>query len=147
MASHSNSRFAILTYVSKNERVKLPLIQNYPSRKEWEVVCWEKLLKSPELFRFLIPSRERHTLVAKAYALEALGSSQSYREISKAVWLSPQTISDLKKALVKKEYESYSERKKREPKKKAHYFSKTGYPKRSSGRPRRTKYGTIYMPN
>ncbi|TRZ64761.1 MAG: hypothetical protein D4Q79_00880 [Spirochaetia bacterium] len=128
--------------------VILPLIKNYPSRKEWEVVCWRKILESKELLNLLITSNEGHNLVMRAVVMEGLFSGKSYKQISEELWLSPQTISSIKKALKEKAYRSYRERGKTERKKKVYSSWSRPAPKRSrpKGVPRRTKYGTVYFP-
>lgn len=125
----------------------LPPIHNYTSRKEWETACWDTISKSKELLQLLITSYERHHLIMRAAALEGLGVGKSYRQIGRELWLSPQTISVIKKAISEKNYRSYLERSKKERKKKK-YGSKIISVKstRPRGTPRRTKYGTIYLP-
>lgn len=126
----------------------LPPINNFPSRKEWENACWRKILESKDLLQLLISAHERRRLVLRAAALEGLASGKSYRQVSKELWLSLQTISGVKKVVSEKEYRSYLERSKKERKKKK--YSGIGLlppkPKKPKGRPQRTKYGTIYMP-
>lgn len=124
----------------------LPLINNYSSRTEWENVCWEKILKSKELLRLLITANERHNLVSRAATLNRLAAGKSYRQIGDELWLSSQTISNIKKALKEKSYKSYFERSKKERKKKKYSSDQKSYKSKPGGIPRRTKYGTIYMP-
>ncbi len=125
----------------KNTGPELPSIEKFASRREWEAVCWESLLKCPELIRLLATSRDRRAFAAKAYAVQGLKSGKSYREIGKESWLSPQTISALQKAIIRHEYQSYSEY--------GRTREKPGSPLRSSRSPRRrvrTKYGTLRIP-
>lgn len=124
----------------------LPSISDSPSRREWENICWEKILKSKELLRLLITSNERHNLTMRVAALNRLISGKNYRQISEELWLSPQTISGIKKAFKEKSYQSYLERSKKERKKKKYSFDQKPFKPKSGGIPRRTKYGTIYMP-
>lgn len=126
----------------------LPPIKNYSSRREWQDACWQKILGSKELLQLLLSAHERRRLVLRAAALEDLASGKSYRQISKELWLSLQTISGIKKAVSEKEYRSYLERSKKERKKRKYTGDGllSSKPKKSRGRPVRTKYGTIYMP-
>ncbi len=134
--------------MNKKESTAIPPIDNYHSRQEWEVACWRKILKSKELLQLLITSHERHNLVRRLAAMDRLISGKSYREIGKELWLSPQTISAVKKAITKRAYRSYLERSQKERKKRKYssnpVSAKSGA--RPRGRPLRTKYGTIYMP-
>lgn len=126
--------------------VVLPLISNYSSRQEWEAACWQKILKSEELLELLVTANERHNLVNRAVALNEIISGKSYQQISEELWLSPQTISGIKKSVSGKKYQSYFERSKKERKKKQYSFNQSAVKSKSAGRPWRTKYGTIYMP-
>ena len=128
--------------------VVLPLIKNYSSRKEWEIACWRKILTSSELLNLLIAPNERYNLVLRAAALDGISSGKSYRKIGEELWLSPQTISSIKKALQEKNYRSYRERGKTDRKKKVYNSIPKRTPKKEwhEGTPRRTKYGTIYLP-
>jgi len=122
----------------------IPSVGDYLSREEWENACWRKVSESKELLRLLITSYERHNLVMRAAALQGLASGKSYREIGKELWLSPQTVSGIKKAASERTYRSYLERSKKERKRRK-YDSGLSSPKpKYRGRPRRTKYGTIY---
>ena len=130
----------------KKALVAIPPIGHHPSRKKWEAASWEKILKSEDLLRLLITSHERHDLVMRAAALDRLFSGKSYKQIGEELWLSPQTVSGIKKAALSKTYRSYLERSKKERKKKI-YSSKIKVGKiRPFGRPRRTKYGIVYIP-
>ncbi len=130
----------------EKELIIIPPVSNYPSRKEWEDACWEKILTSKDLLQLLITSHERHDLVMRAAALDRLFLGKSYKQIGEELWLSSQTVSGIKKAAFGNTYKSYLERSKKERKKKI-YSSNTKIRKlRPSGTPRRTKYGTIYIP-
>ena len=125
----------------------MPPINNFASRNEWEIACWEKILKSKNLLQLLIPVHARHALVIRAVTIDILNSVKSYKQIEEELWLSPQTISGIKKSLREKTYKSYLERSKKERKKKIYSSSintKSGF-SRPIGIPRRTKYGTVYM--
>jgi len=135
----------------KNEVAKglgmVPPIGNYLSRKEWENACWRKVSESKELLNTLTTSHERHNLAIRAAAIQGLASGKSYREISKELFISTQTVSSIKKALSEKTYRSYPERSEGKRKKKEHDFIPSRFKPKHRGRPVRTKYGTIYLPN
>ena len=134
--------------MNRKELTVIPPIHNYSSRQEWEAVCWQKILKSKELLQLLVTSHERHNLVRRAAALDRLISGKSYRKIGNELWLSPQTISGIKKAINERAYHSYLERSQKERKKRKYSSDPISTKLRAMprGRPRRTKYGTIYMP-
>ena len=119
-------------------------MNSFTSRKEWEAACWEEVMNAKELLALLVTAHERRDLVMRAAAVDGLLSGKSYTKIGEELWLSPQTISGLKKAISEKGYKSYLERSKKERKKKTYSF--TSSPRRRSGTPRKTKYGTLYMP-
>src|SRR3989344_6766466 len=98
--------------------LKMPPINNYSSRKEWEAVCWKKILRSKNLLKLLITAHERRDLVMRAAAIDRILSGKSYNQIGEELWLSPQTVSGIKKALREKIYTSYLERSKKERQKK-----------------------------
>lgn len=124
----------------------LPVINDCSSRAEWENFSWQKILSSKELLELLITSSERHDLVMRAAALNRLIAGKNYKQIGDELWLSPQTISSIKKILREKSYQSYSERSKKERKKKKYSSDQKPSRPKPGGVPRRTKYGTIYMP-
>lgn len=119
-------------------------INRYNSRKEWEEANWEKLIKQPKILESFITEYERHILVLRVAVVARLNNGKSYREISKELWLSPQTISSIKKAINKKGYESYRKTGKTERKPKV-LNSELQNKKKFQGRTKRTKYGTIYF--
>ncbi|MDP2696474.1 MAG: Trp family transcriptional regulator [bacterium] len=100
--------------------ITLPPIKNYSSRSEWELACWQKIIASPKLLRLLVTARERHNLVMRAATIDRLITGKSYTQIGEELWLSPQTISGVKKALKEKGYRSYFERGKKERKKRVY---------------------------
>ncbi len=128
----------ILGGTGKKASLIIPQISGYSSRKEWEEACWQEILRSGT-FQSLTTASERHNIVMRAAAMEGIASGKSYRQISKELFLSLQTISGIKKAISEKTYRSYAERSKKERKRK---------PKRKFYRTehkpaRRTKYGRI----
>ncbi len=131
--------------VGKNKLPAMPMLSDYGSRAEWENACWRKISASKNILDIISTSSERHDLVMRAVAIEAIASGKSYRKIGEELWLSSQTISSIKKALVGNNYRSYSERSKGKRKKKAYSYSKS-HKYGPRGTPRRTKYGIVYMP-
>lgn len=132
--------------ISNKKPPTMPALKNYNSRTEWESACWGKVLSSKDLLELLVTSNERHDLVMRATAVDALVSGKSYKQIGEELWLSPQTISGIKKALTENNYRSYLERSKKERKKKVYSHSMEPRRLRPSGTPHRTKYGTVYIP-
>lgn len=131
--------------MDKKKLIKMPPLKDYHSRQEWEAACWQKILNSKELLSLLITSYERHDLVKRAIAIDRLMIGKTYQQIAEELLISPQTISVIKKAIKEKVYRSYPARKERRKKE----YSVDERPikrKRPKGRPRRTKYGTIYIP-
>ncbi|HUX36145.1 MAG TPA: hypothetical protein VMV71_03895 [Candidatus Paceibacterota bacterium] len=128
----------------KNKLPIMPSINDYGSRAEWENDCWHKIAASKDLLELLSTSGERHDLVMRAAAIDAITSGKSYKQIGNELWLSPQTISGIKKALTENNYRSYPKRKER----KKRVYSRD--PKAGRARPRgrrvKTKYGTLYIP-
>ena len=129
------------------DKFALPPINRYSSRQEWEEACWRKILKSNNLLKLLVTSYERRNLVMRATVMAGVNSGKKYKQIAEELWLSPQTISSIKKALRENSYRSYRERSKKERKKKVYSSSPVSSQKRKHhGKPVRTKYGTVYLP-
>jgi Trp operon repressor len=132
-----------------NPQLEISLISRYSSRKAWEEAAWSAILaylvrlRSSEVAgRFLnivLTALERRKMLTRAAALDRIRSGKSYREIGEELWLIPQTISTIKKALRESSYRSYHERGKTERVKKTY----SPMPKRSPKRRVQTKYGTI----
>jgi len=133
--------------MDKKQLMNLQSIDKYSSRKEWEEACWRKISKPDELLPLLISSSERHELIMRAAVLKELLSGKGPRQISRELFVSTQTIGAIKKSMNENGYRSYSERDKKERKKKI-YSIDNGPIRRKwpEGRPKRTKFGTIYMP-
>lgn len=132
--------------VKKKALSTLPQIGRYSSRKEWEDACWHKILKSGDLLGLLMTSYERHNLVMRAVVIDSMNSGKKHRQIAEELWLSPQTISSIKKAINENNYRSYRERGKTEREKRVYTPDPVSNRRKYRGRPVRTKYGTIYMP-
>lgn len=126
--------------------ITLPVVSRYPSRKEWEEACWQKILKSKALLELLVTPYERRNLVIRAAVIDRLSLGKSYRQIAEELWLSSQTISGIKKAIKENSYRSYRQRGKTERKRIKYSSFPRAVRVRPDGRAVRTKYGTIYLP-
>lgn len=124
-----------------------PPIDAYSSRAEWEAACWRNLRESKELLEMLTTVHERRIFVLRAAALDRLISGESYRQIGRELWLSPQTISGIKKAIRENGYRSYLERSKKERKKRSYSPTSKSFAARPHGRTIRTKYGKMRIPD
>ncbi len=129
-----------------NKSAILPSIDDYSSRKEWEEASWRKIVGSGDLLLSLVTLHERHDLVMRAAVLEGLISGKGQRQLSRELSLSTQTINAVRRAMTEKNYRSYLERSKKERKKRKYSTDLSPKKKRPSGRPVRTKYGTLYIP-
>ncbi|MBI4085684.1 MAG: hypothetical protein HY433_00335 [Candidatus Liptonbacteria bacterium] len=137
---------------------EMPLLAHFSSRSAWEEDVWRTLVarfvalrkqnKLLSVLNMLITTKERSLLLRRAVAVNRILAGKSYREIGEELWLIPQTISAIKKALQEKKYRSYNERGKTERKKRIYsrnqQSSRNG--KYVSGRRVRTKYGTLTIP-
>ena len=130
---------------------RIPKVSEYTSRKEWEQAVWDMLVsnkaKGADLFLTLFTPFERRAMVHRIAAVDRIASGVSYREIGNELWLSPQTISAIKKAISEKKYRSYWERSKTERKAKVYSESPSDKERRRTYGKRRwkTKYGTFYV--
>ncbi len=134
-------------------QINIPIISGH--RKEWEEHAWNSLLSylhkltSAELKSFIqivASPRERHDILMRATAIDRLQKDAAYRTIGKELWLTPQTVSAIKRALIEGQFKSYKERSKSERKKRP---ATTWRPTKSGKRDPmlrriKTKYGTIY---
>ncbi|MDO8664862.1 MAG: Trp family transcriptional regulator [Candidatus Liptonbacteria bacterium] len=124
----------------------IPEREKYSSRKEWEEVLWQKISESKELLSTLLTSYERRNLIVRAAILKGLSLGKGQRQLSRELSVSLQTINSVKKAITEKSYRSYSERGKKERKKREYSSSSFGTKIKRRGRPVRTKYGIVHMP-
>ena len=92
--------------------------QGNESRKEWEALLWEQLVsrlaesKSAELKKnldILISEDERRNILIRAAIIALISEGKSYKEISALLWVSPATISVIKKNIFGKfgSYKNY----------------------------------------
>lgn len=123
--------------------IDIPELNQFTSRKEWEEACWKKLLDSKEALDRIVTPSERHNIVLRAAAVHRIRRGASYNKIARELWLSPQTISAIKKGLREKRYRSYVVRGERKKK----VWTVIRHPQHSPkmGNPRKTKYGRVYL--
>lgn len=87
-------------------------LSEFPSRKEWEDYLWSQIVRkfsakktyneTELLLKDLFSTHERKRMIRRAIVLSLVAQGKSYREISKIVWISPNTISSLKKSILNK---------------------------------------------
>lgn len=86
----------------------IPPVRAYPSRKAWEEACWRKIAGTNNFIARFATAHERHVWVIRAAIVDRLHTGRSYKQISEELWISPQTVSEIKKAMQNKnEYGSY----------------------------------------
>lgn len=83
----------------------------------------------------------------RAAAFEGLARGKGQRQLSRELSLSLQTINAVKKATIENNYRSYSERSKKERKKKKYSADPANAKTKHTGRLVRTKYGTLRIPS
>lgn len=86
-------------------------LSKFKSRKEWETAIWEKFLenirrskseqKFKEFFNSLLSASEKKIIINRLIAISLIAQGKTYRQIREVVWVSPNTISALKKMLKK----------------------------------------------
>ena len=90
-------------------------IDDFKSRKDWQKYLWQSLMesikKSPdsEILNSILTEYEKERLAKRFHIQNFLNQGKSYSEISKILWISPNTISSINKSLKRKKYESYWE--------------------------------------
>ncbi len=86
-------------------------ISEFKSKKEWENFLWSKFLEKAEKAKSekqlkifldnLLSANEKRLITKRLTALAMIKAGKSYKEIGEALWISPSTISALKKSLEK----------------------------------------------
>ena len=81
----------------------------FKSRKEWELALWEDFLERIEranlqqkikpLFNSVLSQNEKRLIIRRLAAVSLIRKGKSYKEIGEILWLSPNTISSIKKGL------------------------------------------------
>lgn len=122
----------ILKNFNTNRYNYMKNIDEFKSRKEWEVYLWEIILKNigkskseEKLRNFLnnlLSETERKNIVRRLTVISLLRQGKTYREIGEILWISPGTISAIKKSLLnytnyRSKYDFYKNRKIEERKK------------------------------
>ena len=91
----------------------IPSINKFNSRKEWEDYVWLVLIKEivksnsikklEKMLGMLLTGHEKKQMIKRASAISLLKQGKSYSEIGEVLWLSPTTISAIRKSLRTKE--------------------------------------------
>ncbi|MFH1346966.1 MAG: Trp family transcriptional regulator [Spirochaetota bacterium] len=103
-------------------------ISEISNKKDWEIRIWAEFLKNAEmtksakqivgLFDKLLSKSEKKSMAKRIAAISMIRAGKSYKEISRILWISPKTISALKKSVAGEgEYKSsyyYSEKNEKE---------------------------------
>lgn len=130
--------------INHNTMKKLPRADEYPSRKDWEEASWNIVKTFPELLDSIVTPYEKKAIAMRALALQCFEEGKSYRDISRELWLSLQTLSTIKKGAKEKKYRSYGDRGKTERKKRVYSPMNRKRVKIRRGAPHKTKYGIVY---
>lgn len=87
-------------------------IFKFKSRKEWGESAWLNFLKDikktksekklKELLNVLISAKEKNFIIRRLMAVYLIKKGKSYKEIGDILWISPTTISAIKKSIFKK---------------------------------------------
>lgn len=87
-------------------------VSKFKSRKEWEDFIWLKFLERAEktksnkqLKNFLdglLSVNEKKLIIKRLTALAMIKAGKTYKEIEEVLWISPSTISALKKSVEKR---------------------------------------------
>src|SRR3989344_4019267 len=88
-------------------------INKFNSRREWEKYIWSILIKEiikadsikeiEKVLDLLLTAHEKKQMIKRASAISLLKQGKSYSEIGEVLWLSPTTISAIRKSLRTKE--------------------------------------------
>lgn len=92
------------------DRMKsIPSDKKFNSKKEWEAHVWSKLVNGfvetnsaqevAGALDMLLTAHEKKQMINRASAISLLKQGMSYSEIGKILWLSPTTISAIKKSI------------------------------------------------
>ncbi len=84
-------------------------ISQFKSRKEWEESVWNIFLENieksenrkqmKEFLNNLLTAKEKKFLVKRLIAIALIKEGKTYREIGEILWISPSTISAIKKSI------------------------------------------------
>jgi len=107
-------------------------INEFKSRKEWENYLWRVFLKNVEKSKLekqlanflnnLLSETEKKNIVRRLTVIFLLKQGKTYKEIGEILWISPGTISAIKKSLLnyrnyRSKYDFYKNKKVEERKK------------------------------
>ena len=94
-------------------------LDNFSSRQKWKDYLWQELtrkfselksVRQTEIFlNKLLTKKEKDVLIKRLMIMVLIQKGKSYSEMSEMLWLSPNTISAIKKGLKNSEYKSYFE--------------------------------------
>ncbi len=90
-------------------------LSEFSSRKEWENYLWKEFSKIAsnkklELFlNNLLTNQEKRNIIRRLAIISLFKKGMNYHQISEILWLSPNTISSIKKSIGNGEYKSYFE--------------------------------------
>ncbi len=83
---------------------------NFKSRKEWENFVWSRFLDNIQgikskkhlnaFLKSLLSDAERKNLIKRIIVISLIKKGEKYREIEEILWLSPSTISSIKKSII-----------------------------------------------
>ncbi|MFH1162307.1 MAG: Trp family transcriptional regulator [Candidatus Jorgensenbacteria bacterium] len=78
-------------------------------RKKWEGLAWQKFLETAErassdrklnlLLDSVLSASEKRLMVRRLAIMALIGQGKTYREIGRRLWLSPSTVSAIKKGM------------------------------------------------
>ena len=87
----------------------IPADNKFKSKNEWESYIWAKIVKGfaesnsakeiEKSLDMLLTRHEKIQIINRASAISLLKREMSYREIGRMLWLSPQTISAIRKSI------------------------------------------------
>jgi uncharacterized protein YerC len=87
----------------------IPSVNKFKSREAWEVYIWKRIVKGlseagsaqeiEKSLNMLLTVYEKKQIIKRASAVSLLKQGKSYSKIGELLWLSPQTISAIRKSL------------------------------------------------
>ena len=134
----------------------LPHPSAFSPRRAWDEAAWNALVArlhrsaSPLLFKealtTLMTALERARVVRRAAALSLFLEGLSYRAIGRELWITPDTVSAIKKAAHKRQYTSRWPRTRKLQEEKLRKAAEKEWERRNAptGYYRRTKYGRLW---
>lgn len=113
---------AIICYNLFMKQFEAGRSSNFKSRAEWERALWRDFLrkagfhkKAKALLNSILTENEKKLIIKRLVAVSLLRKGKTYREIGEILWLSPSTISSIKKGLKSgRIYRSRSQKDKRD---------------------------------